>query len=97
VLGALLENPAASRDALAFVGSHWAALEAKMGGFLAAPALVAAAASFCDAASRDEVKRLFEARLPAAKRTLRQTLEGIDACVAMSQRESPRLAEWLHQ
>ncbi len=95
ILGALLENPAAGRDALAFVGARWTGLEAKMGGLLAAPSLVSAAGSFCDAESRDEVKRLFEARVPGARRTLQQTLERIDACIALRQRESGRLGEWL--
>ncbi len=95
ILGSLLENPAAGRDALAFVAARWTGLEAKMGGLLAAPSLVSAAASFCDAESRDEVKRLFEARVPGARRTLQQTLEQIDSCIALRQRESGRLGEWL--
>jgi hypothetical protein len=97
LLAALIESPTAGREALAFVGSHWQGIEAKMGGLLAAPTLVASASSFCDAVSRNDAKRLFEARVPAARRTLQLALETIDTCIAMKQREAPRLGEWLRQ
>jgi hypothetical protein len=97
VLAALLRSPAAGHEALGFIGSHWGAIEAKIGGLLAAPTLVASAASFCDPAARDEVKRLFGARVPAARRTLQQAVETIDVCIAMKRREASDLAEWLRR
>lgn len=57
--------------------------------------LVSAAASFCDAASRDDVRQFFTGRAPAATRTLAQTVERICNCVAVVSRQQPNLSRWL--
>jgi hypothetical protein len=58
--------------------------------------LVAATGTFCDARSRDVVKAFFTTHpLPAAARTLAQSLERIDACIAMRNNQASAVADWL--
>ncbi len=95
-LGQFLGNPTARVRAWAFIKGNWAALEPKItisGGDVN---LVASLSAFCDASARDDVKAFFAAhKLPAAARTLDQTVEKIDNCIALREQQSPALAQWL--
>ena len=52
--------------------------------------------SFCDAASRDDVKAFFAThKLGNAARNVDQTIERINSCIARRDRQSPEVAEWL--
>jgi hypothetical protein len=52
--------------------------------------------AFCEAGSRDEIAAFFAAHpLPAAARTLTQTLEQINSCIALKQRQTPAVTAWL--
>jgi hypothetical protein len=52
--------------------------------------------SFCDAPSRDRITALFtEHKLPAAARTLEQTLEVINNCIALREKQTPAVEAWL--
>src|SRR5205823_5411733 len=78
-LARFLSNPAARLRAWSFVKEHWAALEPKVTIFGGDTSLVRALGSFCDAASRDDIKAFFAVHpLPAAARTLDQTIERIN-------------------
>jgi phosphoenolpyruvate carboxylase len=58
--------------------------------------VVTALGAFCDAPSRDDIKAFFTAHpLQSASRTLDQTVERIDNCVALRERQAPALVEWL--
>jgi aminopeptidase N len=90
----VMRNPAGRQAAWSFLKAHWPALqEAAIGD--GGTVLVSAAASFCDAASRDDVKQFFTGRVPAATRTLAQTLERIGNCIEFTSRQQPNLARWL--
>jgi aminopeptidase N/puromycin-sensitive aminopeptidase len=94
--GKLLVREAARPEAWAFLKEHWGALQPKLviaGGDVN---LVTALSSFCDAASRDDVRTFFAAHpLPTAARTLEQTLERIDNCIDLRRRDLPVVAQWL--
>jgi aminopeptidase N len=95
-LGRFFDNPAARNQAWSFMTAHWKELESKALVFGGDVRLVLAAGNFCDTRSRDEVKAFFTAHpLPAAARALAQSLERIDGCVALRDKQSPVLAEWL--
>jgi aminopeptidase N len=95
-LSRFLANPEVNARAWAFVKAHWAALAPKVAIFGGDTAVVGALGSFCDAASRDDVKAFFAAHpLPAAARGLRQTIERIDDCIALKERQRPIVAEFL--
>jgi aminopeptidase N len=95
-LGQFFDNPAARGRAWTFVTTHWTELAPKItiaGGDVR---LVSSAGAFCDAASRDAVAAFFATHpLAGAARTLEQTIERIDNCVALRETQTPVLAAWL--
>ena len=95
-LAQFLANPAARPRAWAFVKEHWAALAPKVTISGGDANLVRALGSFCDAAPRDDVAAFFAAHpLPGAARTLTQTIEQINNCIALRQKQRPAVAAWL--
>ena len=95
-LSRFLANPAVHARAWAFVKAHWTALEPKVTIFGGDANLTSALGSFCDAGTRDDVKAFFAAHpLPAAARTLKQTIERIDNCIALREKQTPVLTGWL--
>ena len=95
-LARFLGNPDANAQAWRFVKQNWPALEPKVTIFGGDTNLVAALGSFCDAASRDDITRFFAThRLAASSRTLKQTVERIDNCIALRQAQTAPLASWL--
>jgi aminopeptidase N/puromycin-sensitive aminopeptidase len=80
----------------AFLKQHWSDLEGKVTIFGGDSGLINALGSFCDAASRDDITAFFAAHpLPAASRTLGQTVERINSCIGLRERQAPALASWL--
>jgi aminopeptidase N len=95
-LGRFFDNPAARDRAWAYVTAHWSELQSKVVVFGGDVRVVAATGALCDAASRDAVKSFFAAHpLPAAARTLAQSLERIDTCIALREKQTPAVAQWL--
>jgi aminopeptidase N len=95
-LSAFFNNPAARDRAWTFVTGHWAALEPKIMIAGGDTRLVASLGAFCDAQARGQIAGFFAAhKLPAAVRTLDQTLERIDRCVDLRATQTPEVAAWL--
>jgi aminopeptidase N/puromycin-sensitive aminopeptidase len=95
-LAQFFANPAARDRALDFVTRRWTALQPKVAIFGGDTTLVRALSSFCDARARDRIKAFFAAHpLPAAARTLEQTLEQIDNCIRLRDTQAPAVAAWL--
>jgi len=95
-LAQYLANPAARRKTWAFIKQRWSELQPKI--FIAEgdTTIVHGLSAFCDAAARDDIKAFFAAhKLPTAARTLNQTIEQINNCIALKQKQTPVLAEWL--
>jgi puromycin-sensitive aminopeptidase len=95
-LGRFFGNPAARARAWTFVKQRWTELEPKIMISLGDVNLVGSLSAFCDAGTRDDIKAFFAAhKLPSAARTLSQTIERIDNCIALREKQAPALAEWL--
>ncbi len=95
-LAQFLVNPAARGRAWAFVTAHWTALEPKVTISGGDTNLIRALGAFSDAGSRDEVASFFAAHpLPGAARTLTQTIEQINNCIALRDKQTPAVANWL--
>jgi aminopeptidase N len=89
-------NERAQRLAWTFVKERWSALEPKVTIFGGDTNLIRSMGAFCDAGARDEIAAFFAAHpLPAAARTLTQTLEQIGNCVALKQQQTPAVTAWL--
>jgi cytosol alanyl aminopeptidase len=96
------QQQAATRGlALQFLKSHWDAVVAKMptgGGFDFGASLPGVGRSYCDAASRDELKSYFAPRVDkfvGAPRALDQVIETIDLCIANKAAQGPGVAAFL--
>ena len=95
-LGRFFGNESARSRAWSFLKQHWAELEPKVVISFGDVNLVNSLASFCDAGTRDDIKTFFaEHRLPTAARTLDQTIERIDNCIELRDKQTTMLAEWL--
>jgi aminopeptidase N len=95
VYGGLLENPAARKLTWDFIRVHWPQVEAKLTdaniGWL-----VESMGSFCDPASRDQVRAFFtEHKTAAAERAAQQGIERIEYCIDLKTQQAPKLASWL--
>ncbi len=97
VIAQVMENPAGQKLAWKFAKAHWPQIEKSFGGF-GGGQVVAETGSFCDAGLRDEVKDFFAShRVPAAERTLKQSLERVNYCVDLKAQQTNQLAGWLEQ
>ncbi len=95
-LSGFLRNPDASQAAWGFLKEHWKDLEPKLSVAFADVGVVQALGSFCDAASRDDVKAFFSThKLGNAARNVDQTIERINNCIARRDKQSPEVADWL--
>jgi aminopeptidase N len=95
VIAAVMRNPAGRTLAWDFVQAHWTEI-AKLGGAFGGGVIVASTGSFCDAGMRDEVKDFFASHpAPASDRGLKQSLERINYCVDLQERQGIQLASWL--
>jgi aminopeptidase N len=95
-LAHFLGNPSINGRGWAFVKAHWQALEPKVTIFGGDTNLINSLSSFCDAGTREDIKAFFAMHpLPAAVRTLDQTLERIDNCIELRSRQTSVLTEWL--
>jgi aminopeptidase N/puromycin-sensitive aminopeptidase len=92
-----LSNPAVNARAWSFVKEHWTDLQPKLAAF-GAPRIVEALGSFCTPDARDDVKSFFASHtLGAATRTLDQTIERMNNCIAIREKQAPILAQWLER
>jgi len=96
LIGLLLNQPEAQDVAWAFVKSHWAQLTEKLGVFQGIPGIVSALGGFCSTARATDIRAFFEKNpVPPAARSLQQSLERIESCVALDQRQSAPFGRWL--
>ena len=96
-LGRFLGNPAVSARAWNFTKEHWSDLQPRLAAF-GAGRVVEAVGSFCTPDARDDVKAFFTSHtLGAATRTIDQTIERMNGCIATREKQAPILAQWLEE
>jgi aminopeptidase N/puromycin-sensitive aminopeptidase len=97
LVAGVMQNPAGEQQAWDFTRNRWSDIDKLMGGF-ASGGLIRATGSFCSADMEKQVEDFFAAhQVPAAQRTLRQSLERIRDCIDLRSQQSPQLATWLQQ
>lgn len=97
LLAGVLDNPAGRQVAWDFIQTHWQQVTQKTSIFGGA-ILVRASGVFCDSQRRAQVQQFFaEHSVPEAQRSLQQSLEEIDSCIAFRSAQQPDLASWLTQ
>jgi len=95
-LSSFLANEPARAQAWAFVKAHWKELEPKVTIFGGDTNVIASLGNFCDASSRDDIASFFQQHpLPSATRTLTQTIERINNCIAFRAAQSGSVTSFL--
>ena len=95
-LASFFDNPVARPRAWSFVKSNWSALEPKLRIFNAGATLTGALDAFCDRATRDDIRTFFEMhRLPGATGALNQTIERINNCIDLREKQIKPVTDWL--
>jgi aminopeptidase N len=96
LIGPLIASSASAPIAWEFVKAQWPVLLKRLDVFQGLPAIVDSLGSFCSTARAAEVKEFFARnRLPAVDRSLQQTIERIENCVALDRRQSEPFRQWL--
>ena len=86
-----LRNPYTRTEAWKFIQGHWVDVE-KTFTTSSGSSLVAGAGNFCDADTASNVRAFFKVHtVPAAERTLRQSVERINACVDLKKMQGSNL------
>jgi aminopeptidase N len=94
-LSMVIRNPESQKTAWEWTRNHWPDVEKKLAGS-GGDAVVASTGAFCDVETRSDVASFFaQHKLPGTERTLKLSLEQIDACVNFRQHQQPELANWL--
>jgi aminopeptidase N len=96
LIAGMLGRPAARELTWAFVKQQWTPLVDKLGTFQGIPLIVSATANFCSLEKSMEVRQFFTRNpIPSSTRSVQQSIERIEACAAMDQRQSAPLTKWL--
>jgi aminopeptidase N len=94
----VLDHPPGRRVAWPVLQRRWSEVQAKVAGFAGTGRIIEALGAFCDPAASAEVDRFFATRSNGpAERTLQQTLDRIQTCAALAQRQQDVLRQWLRQ
>ena len=92
-----LRNADAQKVAWPWIKEHWSQVESKLT-MSSGVEIVAATGDFCTVEMRDDVQKFFsEHKVPSSERTLKQSLERINACVGYRERQQTNLNGWLAQ
>jgi aminopeptidase N len=96
LIGGEMARPWGREAAWTFIKQEWQTLTDRLGVFQGLPAIVGATENFCSAEDAADVKQFFAAHpIPSADRTLHASIERIEGCTALRQRQAPALKPWL--
>jgi len=95
-LEGFLQNPAAGHQAWEFLKANWKDLSPKLSIAFSDVGVVQALGSFCDAGTRDDIKSFFTThKLGNAARNVDQTIDKINNCIELKDKQSAAFDEWL--
>jgi aminopeptidase N len=98
-LAQMMQSPAATNLTWDFLQQHFDEISKKTGGGMGQFGLVRyAVENFCDQQKAQQVAQLFQNHpFPGTERDQKETLEGINNCIALRQQQQPKLTAWLKQ
>ncbi|QEE27780.1 M1 family metallopeptidase [Terriglobus albidus] len=95
LLAILLSRPETHAQTWAFIQENWKQVQATLTESSGAR-IVSAVGSFCTQDERTQVEHFFaEHKVDASERTLKKSLESIDACIALRKSQQSELSRWL--
>ena len=96
LIAGLIARPWAREAAWEFTKSNWPTLTQKLGTFQGLPTIIGALSAFCSTAKAAEIREFFAKNpVPSADRTLQQSIERIEGCASLVQRQAPALTTWM--
>jgi aminopeptidase N len=97
-LAAFFGNPVARPQAWSFIKANWTQLEPRLRIFNAGARIASALDAFCDSGSRDDIRMFFDThRLPGMDGALNRTIESINNCIDLREKQTKPVGEWLSQ
>ena len=98
LLARVMDNPVGREVAWPFVQSQWKALEGRFGAFGGTSRIVESLGAFCSADALEHIRAFFLSNpIPEAKRTLEQTLDGIERCASVAPKQAKQVEQLLRQ
>jgi aminopeptidase N len=92
----LIARPWSQETAWALTKAQWPALIQKLGTFQGIPTIISSLGSMCSTQNAADVRQFFAKKpVPSAERTLQQSLERIEVCASLAERQSGPMSEWL--
>ena len=96
LIGSMMVQPWSQEMTWEFVKANWQTLVKSLGEFQGIPSIVGSTASFCSTPRAQEVRAFFEKNpIPSSQRAVQQSIERIENCVALKERQSKPLASWV--
>jgi aminopeptidase N len=96
LIGGLLGQTWAREATWTFVQAQWQPLTERLGTFQGIPAIVRRLGSFCARDKANDIRQFFMThQVSAVERTLRQSLERVENCAAVVERQSAPATAWL--
>ena len=94
-ISGIMQDEAGQKIAWDFVRNHWNQVMAQTTTGTG-PAIIYGTQNFCDADTAAQVKQFFNLnKIPAADRTIKQTLERINGCVDFKRLQQTNLSSWV--
>jgi aminopeptidase N len=96
ILGTMMLQPWSQEMAWEFVQTNWQTIMKTLGEFQGIPSIVGSAGGFCSTARAREVRAFFEKNpVPSSQRGIQQTIERIENCAALKERQAKPLSAWI--
>jgi hypothetical protein len=96
-IGDLIDNVETQKLAWGWTKDHWQDVEAKLT-MSSGARVVFSTRNFCEAPARDDVQSFFAAhKVASSERTLKQSIEAVNACISFRDHQQHDLSAWLTQ
>ena len=96
LIGTMMIHPWSQEMTWEFVQVNWPTIVKTLGEFQGIPSIVESLAGFCSAPRAREVRTFFEKNpIPSSQRAVQQSIERIENCVALKERQAKPLSAWI--
>jgi aminopeptidase N len=96
LVGTMMQHPWSQEMTWEFVQTNWQTIVKTLGEFQGIPSIVESLSAFCSASRAREVRAFFEKNpIPSSQRAVQQSVERIENCVALKERQAKPLSAWL--
>jgi aminopeptidase N len=96
LIGMMMVQPWSRETTWSFVQANWQTILKNLGEFQGIPSIVESLGAFCSAPRAAEIRTFFEKNpIASSQRAAQQSVERVENCVALTNRQRAPLASWL--